>query len=554
MKKKVITKPRFGKIFAVRFLISLVVFVLIGGYYFYQFDYNIWNEVDGSCVIWKHNIIETTKTLSSEKPDSEKYKQDLDQLKLYIANYQRFDHSYIEVNLHDQKITLGDTAFFFLGENIEAVNYPDENIVRINDYFFIEDIYYLDPVKAYNSSLDLKEQDEFWRKWNREPIVDGVRTIGKYDRYITYKLQTAYINRETHTFLPGMVLINYMDQDYKVDCTPVDTKGYEKMDFTTEYGNENGMDLEIRFRVAPELTSSDFLYVIVPDPIFEIDEIEPDELNNLLSKGQMNQYSWYIGYSAPYYSLMPALELAPVTSTIIILATVIAALISALVFAVIKYQKEKTVWNIFEYRTKTTEAMAHDLKTPLSSMMFYLEDLEDSSKDPEKVREYAKTLNDKVVGMDHMIADILQFSRSESGKVDLNKEKVSVKELVFESLKEFPEMKTEIRGEDISLTTDRKILAQVIMNLLSNCDRYGRKGEVVDIEFAPEAVTISNKTDKTYEDADSLKKPFVKGDNSRGNKGTGLGLAIADNALSILGYKLELSSEADEFKAKVKFR
>ena len=53
---------------------------------------------------------------------------------------------------------------------------------------------------------------------------------------------------------------------------------------------------------------------------------------------------------------------------------------------------------------------------------------------------------------------------------------------------------------------------------------------------------------------DSLKKPFVKGDDSRGNKGTGLGLAVADNNLAILGYKLELSSESGEFRARVKFK
>ena len=124
--------------------------------------------------------------------------------------------------------------------------------------------------------------------------------------------------------------------------------------------------------------------------------------------------------------------------------------------------------------------------------------------------------------------------------------------LVNKSLEAFPDMKTDIRGDDITLKTDRKLLAQAIGNLLSNCDRYGSKGSVVDIALAPDALTIINKTDKKYYDVESLKKPFVKGDDSRGNKGAGLGLAIADNDLSMLGYKLELSSESDEFRVKVK--
>ena len=98
------------------------------------------------------------------------------------------------------------------------------------------------------------------------------------------------------------------------------------------------------------------------------------------------------------------------------------ALIAALIVAVIRYNSKKTIWEIFEYRTKTTAAMAHDLKTPLSAMMFYLENLEESSKEPDKVVEYTKNLSEKVVAMDHMIGDILLLSRSESGQINLTKE------------------------------------------------------------------------------------------------------------------------------------
>ena len=60
--------------------------------------------------------------------------------------------------------------------------------------------------------------------------------------------------------------------------------------------------------------------------------------------------------------------------------------------------------------------------------------------------------------------------------------------------------------------------------------------------------------DAFIKDVDSLKKPFVKGDDSRGNKGTGLGLAIAENNLSILRFALELASEEGRFQAAVKFK
>ena len=88
---------------------------------------------------------------------------------------------------------------------------------------------------------------------------------------------------------------------------------------------------------------------------------------------------------------------------------------------------------------------------------------------------------------------------------------------------------------------------------MSNCDRYGEKGSTVDIKVEPDRLTITNKTSETYPDVESLKKPFVKGSDSRSDKGTGLGLSIADNNLNILGYKLELVSEDGLFKASVKF-
>ena len=80
-----------------------------------------------------------------------------------------------------------------------------------------------------------------------------------------------------------------------------------------------------------------------------------------------------------------------------------------------------------------------------------------------------------------------------------------------------------------------------------------KEGSAVDIEIDSNGLMISNKTNEKYTDVESLKKPFVKGSDSRSDKGTGLGLSIADNNLNILGYKLELVSEEGLFKAKVRF-
>ena len=554
MIKKSITEPKFGKIFAVRFLIILVIYAFIANYFLYQLDDHVWQEVDKQRGEFLNRVVETTRTMSTEDPDSEKYKKDLDELKHDIACYQFFDHCYIEAVVGKERITVDDTAYFTIID-AKADIVDSKNSTVTEDTFFIENMSYLDPMNEYmNGLFDEKKQNEMYRKWVRDPLFDNSEQVGKFDYFRQHRLISAYVNRETHTFLPGMVKVVYMNREYEIDCTPADTKGYEKIVFATEKGETFGQYLFLKYRTSPELTSADFLYVIVPDDTFETNEIEHNVYLDKLSKGTMSDYGWYVGYTAPNYPMAPALMLAPVSTALIIVIAIVLAVITALVLAIIRYQKDKAVWKIFEYRVETAEAMAHDLKTPLSTMMFYLDNLEESSEDPEKVREYAKTLNDKVVTMDHSITDILQFSKGESGKVELNKEEVKVKELVTESLKEFPDMKTEIKGDDITLTTDRKVLSQVILNLFSNCDRYGKKDCVVDIAIGKDTLTITNKTDRKYDDVDSLKKPFVKGDDHRGSKGTGLGLAIADNNLALLGYKLELSSESEEFRAKVKFK
>lgn len=554
MRRRSITEPKFGKIFAVRFLISLAIFALLANYCLYKLDDYVWRKVDSNVSSCREVIVETTQKLSREKPDTEQYDLYMRLLKTHMAYYQSIDHCYIEVTAGDQKITVGDTAYFTVSHFIPNEDNKKEDTVSL-DFYFIENISYLDPLNKYmNGKFNERKQAELYRKWGRDPIFEEAKHVGELDNYRSYMLIDAYVNREKHTFLPGRVMFNYMDEDYTVDCTPADTKGYEKIELTKDHAFGANTFFDIYYRAAPELTSDDFLWHIVPDDEFLSNEIYYVDYPDYLSKGLLNNKEWQIGYTAPNYPIEPALMLAPVTSSIIIVSAVLMAVVVSLVLATIRYQKDKTVWKIFEYRVKTTEAMAHDLKTPLSTIMFYLESLEESAQDPEKVLEYTKYISDKVVKTDQMIGDILMLSKSESGKIELTKGEVSLKELITESLKEFPDMETDIKGDDITLTTDRIVLGQAVMNLLSNCDRYKAEGSTVDIVISQDDLTVTNKTDRTYDDLESLKKPFVKGDESRGSKGAGLGLAITENNLDILGYKLELSSASGEFRAKIKFK
>ena len=545
MRKKAITKPEFRKIFIVRFLIFAVIFSVAAGNALSElYDHVLKSEVYESTNSYRDKIRESAEALSKAEPGSDEYKYTLNNLICRLTFYQIVGYNYAEVEVGGLKLaTDKDTAFFW--------KIRDDKKDDL-EYFFIEDISYLKPLEEYlknNCIEDDRQITDHWYRYERDPLYEML--FPDHDVYF-YSIKSVYVNRKEHTFIPGVIKIvdvkNEIEKEYLVDCTPADTKGYELV----EYDQEDERQLVTAYRVAPGLSGKDIYDHTVP--VVGGGQISYDDKTYWIIEdgGYEIDKSWHVGFSD--YRKDSVFVIAPLSSALIFITDLAAAATAALVLSVVKYQRDRTVWEIFDYRVKTTEAMAHDLKTPLSTIMIYLENLEQDSKDPAKVLEYKNNINDKVVTMDHMIGDILLLSKSESGKVELSKEKVSVKEVVAECMKEFPELKTEIKGEDITIDTDRKAFSQVIMNLLSNCDRYGKKGSVVDITLAADILTVINKTDRTYDDAESLKKPFVKGDDHRGNKGSGVGLAIADNNLAMMGYKLELSSASGEFIAKIKFK
>lgn len=552
-RKTSIVEPKFRKIFWLRFLIMLAVFSIVAAYAWNKLDDYVEDMVISELYTTIDDVVLSIEELYNTDPDSEEYPEKLFEVKLWLAVYQNLNYTYAEVTVGDLKLTTEDTSFYSSTRNTGYRQY-------ISDTYFVEDMSYYEPLNSFmDGQFDPRAEREMYTSWARDPLLRemGLKHVGKYDYSEFTELVTAYVNEEYRTFIPGIIRETYMDETYEIDCTPADTKGYEKVVLGGDWRpDEVSRWFGISYKNVPELSSEDINEVYYSD----LDNdgysscLERSEYEEQVNSGELKNLAWTAGFYIPEYKYPDSvLRYAPFSCALIVIASLLSAFITAFVWATVKFQKDKTIWQIFEYRTKTTEAMAHDLKTPLAAIMAYAENLEASSEEPSKVREYSKNINEKVNAMDHMIGDILSFSRSETGKIDIVKEEFSVAELIKESLEAFPGLKADLKG-DIKLVTDRKLFKQAIDNLLSNCDRYGDRDGIVDITTDPENLLIINKTDKNYDDADSLKKPFVKGEDSRGGKGTGLGLAIADNNLSILGYKLELISEEGTFKAVVKFK
>ena len=244
----------------------------------------------------------------------------------------------------------------------------------------------------------------------------------------------------------------------------------------------------------------------------------------------------------------------------ILMVFVLGSFVFALVPATIRYNINKRNYEIYQYRLKTTNAMAHDLKTPLASIIAYAEIL-NNNIDADNREHYLTKISDTASKMNSIVNSILQFSRSENAEVPVNKNEVSAPELIAAVINENEQQINEKglttdfdSSEELKLNTDKELLHQALGNLINNAAKYAKEGTIVRIKYDEEMISITNETAETIEDITNIKDPFIKGNSSRQNGGTGLGLAIANNDLAMLGYKLDIRCEGDVFTATIKLR
>ena len=339
MRRTSIVKPSFKKIFLLRLIVCLLLFALLTTVLIKKVGDNVIEQRYNTTGSYHDKLVEYTMQLSETEPGSQEYDFALNRLKTALAIYQLADRNYAEIVVGDVTLnTDRDTAFFRMP--------GDDNMMC-----FLEDISYLDPVNSFmGGKLSLEE----YTYWENEHAYDTVAADNS--RY--YQLMNAYIDRETDTFIPGVISIEDNGKIYEVDCTPSDTSGYEFIEF-----NEGGASLFfISYRMAPELSSADVRFY---------ETVDENGNAVIREEGEFSKADapWYIGFVEDKHG--GVFEYASYTCTVIIILGVASAVVAALILSVVRYQKDKTIWEIFEYRRKTTEAMAHDLKTPLATLMAF---------------------------------------------------------------------------------------------------------------------------------------------------------------------------------------
>lgn len=239
----------------------------------------------------------------------------------------------------------------------------------------------------------------------------------------------------------------------------------------------------------------------------------------------------------------------------VIIECFIIVILIATVLALLKWTKLKAQYDMEDYRRGMTGAMAHDLKSPLMAISGYAENLKNNIH-TEKRSHYAEAISQNVTYMNSIIENVLELSKIEAYHSQINATKFDVNELLEEVIKKYElqikerKLTLDIEGQMI-LEAERNMMVQAMDNLIGNAVKYCRDEGVIRITLNEKNIVISNPFKEKIGDnvkLSNLCKPFVMGDNSRGNKkGTGIGLAIVKNIIDIHRFSLKLECEDDIF-------
>lgn len=217
-------------------------------------------------------------------------------------------------------------------------------------------------------------------------------------------------------------------------------------------------------------------------------------------------------------------------------------------------------------KTELITNVSHDLKTPLTSIINYIQLLKDDSLTPEVKREYLGILDRQSAKLKKLTEDVLEASKAASGILTVRNERLNAGELLEQSVGEYEarmraaslEPIVQIPDESAFLMADSAILGRVLENLMTNIVKYSQSGTRVyfDLRSEGENVLISAKNisrEPLNITADELMERFVRGDSSRHSEGSGLGLSIARSLTELMGGSLDIILDGDLFKAEITF-
>ena len=218
-------------------------------------------------------------------------------------------------------------------------------------------------------------------------------------------------------------------------------------------------------------------------------------------------------------------------------------------------------------KTDLISNVSHDLKTPLTSMVSYLDILEKEGLDSPDAPAHLAIVKEKTERLKTLTEELFEAAKASSGNIPCEISDIDVAALIDQSLAEMGDrlakkklkIKKNIRTDNTLARADGKLMYRVFENLLSNISKYAldRSRVYIDVSEAPgssDKILVEFKNISKAElniSPDELMERFTRGDSSRNTEGSGLGLAIAKDLTTLMGGAFEISIDGDMFKASV---
>ena len=215
--------------------------------------------------------------------------------------------------------------------------------------------------------------------------------------------------------------------------------------------------------------------------------------------------------------------------------------------------------------------VSHDIKTPLTSIINYIDLIKREDIENEKIKEYVRILDMKSQKLKQLTEDLVDVSKISSGNISITLEQINFVELVNQTLGEFDEKLSKSslaaifkpQQQNMVIMADPRHLWRVIENLLNNVCKYALQGTRVYLDMhidegqdGKEKVVFSIKNISASElniEPSELTERFIRGDESRTTEGSGLGLSIAKNLTIVQGGTFDIKLDGDLFKVIIKF-
>ncbi len=215
--------------------------------------------------------------------------------------------------------------------------------------------------------------------------------------------------------------------------------------------------------------------------------------------------------------------------------------------------------------------VSHDIKTPLTSIINYVNLLKRENIEDENVKKYIEILESKSQRLKQLTEDLVEASKISSGNVTLQITRLNFIELLNQTLGEFSEnfekknlsIVLNIPDQPVVIEADSRHIWRVIENLFKNVEKYAMENTRVYIDISEEIknndsyVTFSVKNISRQPlnfDANDLTERFIRGDVARSTEGSGLGLSIAKDLTQLQGGTFEIYLDGDLFKIMLSFR